>query len=199
MKGYQEKREAILRTAASLFARKGYYGTGLQELLAACGIPKGSFYHYFPGGKEELAVDLVRYAYDVMERGIRANLFSRSNDAREVFARMARHLASRVTETDNQLVSLLMTFLGIESVYISPRLSRVCADVYVRWQELYRCKLLQCGYEEDMARALSLSLFALVHGALISGWIKQDPGDLLAMEKAVPMLLPPPTLEPLPL
>lgn len=199
MKAYQEKREAILRTAAGLFARKGYYGTGLQELLSACGIPKGSFYHYFPGGKEELAVDLVRYAYDSMEQGIQARLFSRSNDAVEVFSHMARHLAHRVTETDNQLVSLLMTFLGIESVYISPRLSRACADVYVRWQELYRGKLLQCGYEADMARTLSLSLFALVHGALISGWIKQDPGDLLAMEEAVPLLLPAPTLAPHPL
>lgn len=194
---YQEKREAILQTAAKIFAHKGYYGSGLQEILAACGIPKGSFYHYFPGGKEELAVELVRYAYERMEQGIQARLFSRSNDAVYIFSHMARHLAQRVTETDNQLVSLLMTFLGIESVYISPRLSRACADVYTRWQELYRNKLLLGGYDEEMARALSLSLFALVHGALISSWIKQDPSDLLAMEKTVPLLLPPPASAPL--
>ena len=39
---------------AELFAEKGYYGVGLKELLDSCGVPKGSFYYYFPNGKIDL-------------------------------------------------------------------------------------------------------------------------------------------------
>ena len=37
------KKELILSEAERLFAEKGYYGLGLNELLNRCGIPKGSF------------------------------------------------------------------------------------------------------------------------------------------------------------
>ena len=47
-------REALVRTAMRLFRRQGFSGTGLQEILAESGAPKGSLYHYFPGGKEAI-------------------------------------------------------------------------------------------------------------------------------------------------
>lgn len=37
------------------FRDKGYEGASLSELSAATGLPKASLYHYFPGGKEEMA------------------------------------------------------------------------------------------------------------------------------------------------
>ena len=49
-----EKRLRILKSAANLIAQKGYYGVGLKEILDVCGIPKGSFYYFFPGGKNQL-------------------------------------------------------------------------------------------------------------------------------------------------
>lgn len=48
-------REVLIRAAASLIRRKGYDGVGLAEILAASGLPKGSLYYHFPGGKRELA------------------------------------------------------------------------------------------------------------------------------------------------
>jgi TetR/AcrR family transcriptional repressor of lmrAB and yxaGH operons len=49
-------------TAALLFRRKGYNGVGLAEIIDAADAPKGSFYHHFPGGKEELAEQALRRA-----------------------------------------------------------------------------------------------------------------------------------------
>ena len=51
-----DKKEMILAKAETLFAEKGFYGMGLSELLSSCGIPKGSFYYYFPGGKIQLKI-----------------------------------------------------------------------------------------------------------------------------------------------
>jgi TetR/AcrR family transcriptional repressor of lmrAB and yxaGH operons len=47
-------------TAALLFRRRGYNGVGLAEIIEAADAPKGSFYHHFPGGKEELAEQALR-------------------------------------------------------------------------------------------------------------------------------------------
>ena len=44
-------RQHILDTAKPIMLCKGFSGVGLNEILAAAGVPKGSFYHYF-GSKE---------------------------------------------------------------------------------------------------------------------------------------------------
>lgn len=54
----KDTREKILNAAAQLIHRQGYNRTGLQEILATAGVPKGSFYFYFKS-KEDLALALV--------------------------------------------------------------------------------------------------------------------------------------------
>jgi TetR/AcrR family transcriptional repressor of nem operon len=44
-------RENLLNQGVSMLMGQGYHGTGLQEILDAVNIPKGSFYNYF-GSKE---------------------------------------------------------------------------------------------------------------------------------------------------
>jgi TetR/AcrR family transcriptional repressor of nem operon len=44
-------RDSILATGQRIMAGKGYSAVGLNEILAAAGVPKGSFYHYF-GSKD---------------------------------------------------------------------------------------------------------------------------------------------------
>lgn len=48
-----EVRQHILNIAKPIMLRKGFSAVGLNEILAAAGIPKGSFYHYF-GSKEAI-------------------------------------------------------------------------------------------------------------------------------------------------
>ena len=48
----------ILRCGERLVAAKGFVGVGLTEILAAAGVPKGSFYHYF-GSKERFGEALL--------------------------------------------------------------------------------------------------------------------------------------------
>ena len=186
-----DKKTRILRAAAELFSHNGYSGTGIAEIVAACNIPKGSFYYYFPGGKEQLAAQVIRFAYDQMAEGIRTHIFSVSDDALTVFRAMLERLASLFSR-EHHFESLVITFMGLESVYISEEVSFQARQVYEEWQQLYRDKLVSCGSSPDLAGQCSLVLFTLVHGALISCWIKQDSGDLLRMRDELPGLLPPP-------
>lgn len=53
----------ILDTGRELVLRKGFVGVGLQEILAASGVPKGSFYHYF-ASKEAFGHALLQQYID---------------------------------------------------------------------------------------------------------------------------------------
>ncbi len=48
-------RARLINAATRLFRQRGYDGTGLAEILAEAGVPKGSLYHHFPEGKADLA------------------------------------------------------------------------------------------------------------------------------------------------
>src|SRR4051794_35760219 len=45
---YGETREALIRAGVAALSEKGFSATGLDEILRSVGVPKGSFYHYFP-------------------------------------------------------------------------------------------------------------------------------------------------------
>ncbi|MGD1935602.1 MAG: TetR/AcrR family transcriptional regulator, partial [Candidatus Phaeomarinobacter sp.] len=55
-------RQQLIETAARLFQSRGFHGTGLSLILEESGAPKGSFYHHFPGGKDELAVAAMQWS-----------------------------------------------------------------------------------------------------------------------------------------
>jgi len=48
-------KDRLIFAATRLFRQRGYDGTGLAEVLAEAGVPKGSLYHHFPDGKADLA------------------------------------------------------------------------------------------------------------------------------------------------
>jgi len=57
--GKQDTKSALLQAGIDIMLQKGYSNTGLQEVLASLGMPKGSFYHYFQS-KEEFALEIIR-------------------------------------------------------------------------------------------------------------------------------------------
>jgi len=50
----------LLQEGVGLVHRKGYTRTGIQELLKAAGVPKGSFYHHFRS-KEDFGLQLIQF------------------------------------------------------------------------------------------------------------------------------------------
>ncbi len=53
-----DTKQKILETGAELIHLKGFNHTGLQEILNAAGVPKGSFYNYFKS-KEDFGLQVI--------------------------------------------------------------------------------------------------------------------------------------------
>lgn len=74
-------RSHILVTGLALIARRGFTAVGLAELLAAAGVPKGSFYHWFSSKEAFGEAMLDRYFEDYLQR-MEAVLEAPGKDAR---------------------------------------------------------------------------------------------------------------------
>jgi TetR/AcrR family transcriptional repressor of lmrAB and yxaGH operons len=62
----RDTREKMIEGAMELLATKGLQGASLGDVIEATGAPRGSIYHHFPGGKDELiaaAVDATGEEY----------------------------------------------------------------------------------------------------------------------------------------
>src|SRR5277367_4918468 len=86
-------RQAFLDATGTLLRRQGYASTGLSEIVARSGAPKGSLYFHFPGGKEQLALAAMQRASEQLRDAIAAILAS-SDDLGEALARLLDALAA---------------------------------------------------------------------------------------------------------
>jgi len=88
--GKQETRTALLQVGMEIMMEQGYTNTGIQEVLNALNVPKGSFYHYFDS-KESFAVAIIHY----FDTGYAANLLrTLRNPQRTPIERLQDHCES---------------------------------------------------------------------------------------------------------
>jgi TetR/AcrR family transcriptional repressor of nem operon len=71
--GNTDVRQSILDTAHTIVSAKGFSGVGLNEILVAARVPKGSFYHYF-GSKEAFGEALLADYFEAYLADIDATL-----------------------------------------------------------------------------------------------------------------------------
>ncbi len=51
-------RDKLIDSGAQLISQQGYNATGINAVLKTCGVPKGSFYHYF-SSKEDFGLAVI--------------------------------------------------------------------------------------------------------------------------------------------
>jgi TetR/AcrR family transcriptional regulator, transcriptional repressor for nem operon len=56
----EDTRLALIKAGRRIIVEKGYNHAGIQEILLATGVPKGSFYHFF-SSKEEFGLAIIEY------------------------------------------------------------------------------------------------------------------------------------------
>ena len=55
---FEQRREAIMETAAKLYAERGFLGASVSEIASACKTSKSLIYHYYPS-KEDILFDVM--------------------------------------------------------------------------------------------------------------------------------------------
>jgi AcrR family transcriptional regulator len=100
---YERRREAVLRTAAREFARRGYHATSMEDLCAATGLAAGGLYHYI-GSKEQVLFDILGQLMDPLLEEARAIASSDAPPAERLRTLLRRWLAHIERHHDHMLV-----------------------------------------------------------------------------------------------
>lgn len=63
----EQTRQQLLATGSQMLTEHGYHGTGIKQVLDAVGVPKGSFYNFFPSKEAYVASIILYYGEQVAE------------------------------------------------------------------------------------------------------------------------------------
>jgi AcrR family transcriptional regulator len=158
-------RDRILYASAELFRRQGYAGTGLKQIATEARAPFGSVYHFFPGGKEQLADDVLRTGgrfFLALYEAIAGAAPDLPTAVGDFFAGAAETLEA----TDFADACPIATVAGeIASTHEVLRVAT--ADVFESWLAALAKGALEAGVDAERARPLAVSVLALLEGAFL--------------------------------
>lgn len=181
-------RERILAAAAKLFQRKGYSATGLNEILAESGAPKGSLYYYFPRGKLQLAIEAVAYAGAVLNGHVAGRL-AEEPDAATAFQRVVADIIAHFSESEPTFGDISLSLVALSVASEDESLRKACALVFDERQALFVRKLTDSGRSESEARRIGSLMQILIEGAIVAIKTQNDLAALEAVAAYIPYLL----------
>ena len=130
-------KERILEAAEEIMLAKSFHSVGLNEILAAVKVPKGSFYHYFQS-KEQFGVELLRHYVNEASEWKRKLLLN-SDQEPNPFLRLMAFIdlaAAHLLEKECQC-ACLVSKLASEVATFSDPMRAVLADGIREWRGIF--------------------------------------------------------------
>jgi AcrR family transcriptional regulator len=158
-------RGAIVRAAATLFRRNGYAATGINEIADVAGAPKGSLYHYFPDGKDQIGEAAVRFA----GKGLVVTMEKLEQEHRTAAAMVqayCRLLAAWMAKSGFRDGCPISTTL-LESAPQSAGIALAGREAFADWRAVIARALLRDGFSRAEARRLATLVISAIEGSLI--------------------------------
>lgn len=171
----------IIFAAITLFRRQGYAATGLQQILTQSGAPKGSLYHYFPGGKEQLAATAVRVA-GTMVADTLTEIASEAVSFPDFLSRYLYMLAGWLEDSDFQDGCPIATVL-LESVPGSELIADTGRSIIDDWLMIITGVLARDGLENPEQQARGV--LAAVEGGLMLARVQRSTEYLLGLQSVL--------------
>ena len=161
----QNAREKIITTGVEMVAISGFNATGIDSILKAAGVPKGSFYHYF-GSKENFGIEVINLFADRYAQRLHQYFDDQSVAPLERIRNYLEQTIEHLTE-ENFSKGCLIGTLGQELADQNERFRDRLAEVFCDWLELFA----DCLRQAQQAGSLSARLDAKkLASFLLSGW-----------------------------
>ena len=158
-------RTRIVEHSAELFRRQGFAGTGVKQIVAEASAPFGSLYHFFPGGKEQLGEEVIRWSGATYARLIDA-FFPAGADPVAATRDFFDGAAETLRATDYADACPIAT-VALEVSSTSEPMREACAEVFSNWVDIAAERLAESGLAPGQARELAISMLAALEGAFV--------------------------------
>tara|TARA_R110002110_G_scaffold312261_1_gene525636 strand:+ start:1149 stop:1733 length:585 start_codon:yes stop_codon:yes gene_type:complete len=179
MSAAPKHRDAIIDAAVTLFRRKGYSATGLNDIVELSGAPKGSVYHYFPDGKASIAEAAVQEAGRRVVETVE-QLAASSGSAGDLVKAHAKLFAKWMTQSGYRDGSPITTVL-LENAPADAAITEAGRQAHENWRRILSAKLVADGFAKRRADRLAILGTAALDGALIQARTEQSSTPLIAV------------------
>lgn len=179
-KGERTRRKLVDATA-TLLRRQGYHATGLADIVAESGAPRGSLYFHFPGGKDELAcAALVASA-----ARWRARIDEVTRAAPDLGAAIEAAVGVLAADLEASGWDLGCPVAAVALEATSPVVREVVVAHFAAWLDDVGARLVAAGIPAGAARELAIAVVAAVEGALMLARVAQSREPLVAVSRAL--------------
>ncbi|OLB92799.1 MAG: hypothetical protein AUI15_20205 [Actinobacteria bacterium 13_2_20CM_2_66_6] len=158
----RDSRTRMVRSAARLIRSRGVTATSFSEVVAASGAPRGSIYHHFPNGKEQLAADAIRWTSERALRYQRECAARTPEGVLEWFVDMWRQIVVASHGTEGCVVAGVAIDTGAGDDLIA-----LVRETFRTWVDLLGDQLAATGVPRRRARPIGMAAVAAMEGALI--------------------------------
>ena len=158
-----ESRRRLVAGAADMMRRRGLNATSVRELAKHAQAPLGSTYHYFPGGKYQLAAEAVQWADDLTARALIKELRAGPLAGLRAFLRMWRKI---LTDSDfgAGCPVLAVSVEDLPEDGTAPR--DAAAAAFGNWTSILTQSLRDHGATDVDAHRIAIVIVAAVEGSV---------------------------------
>jgi AcrR family transcriptional regulator len=175
-------------SAALLIRERGAHATAISDVLEHSGAPRGSAYHYFPGGRTQLLCEAVDYAGEHV-----AGVIADAAGSLELLDTLIDKYRSQLLETDFRAGCPVVAVSveagdGSDRERMAPVVERAAA-VFDRWSDLIAQRFIADGIAADRAREFAVLATSALEGAIVLARVRRDLTPLDVVRRQLHRLL----------
>ncbi|MCP2166074.1 TetR/AcrR family transcriptional regulator [Goodfellowiella coeruleoviolacea] len=180
-------RDRIVQVASRLLQRQGYEGTPIKQIATQAKATLGSVYHFFPGGKQEVAAAAIRHGDQEFAELLHTGLNS-TDDLADALVAVTRLLAEALRESD-WIDGCPVTTTALETVGQQSDIQQACAEALRHWQDLVADRFRRGGITEPDATELAGTVVNTLEGAEMAAQVTRSETPLLVAGKHLARLV----------
>jgi TetR/AcrR family transcriptional repressor of lmrAB and yxaGH operons len=180
--------ETLMARLSAVFRDVGYEGATLTTLSEASGLKKASLYHRFPGGKEQMAREVLQSAGAWLDQHILAPLRGSASPKNRIDAMIEK--LDEFYSGGRQ--ACLLNMLSSARIHEGP-FTQLIKQLFEAWIDALSAVLIDAGHNKAVARTRAERALIMLQGSLVISrgtgttrpfreCLKTLPGELLGKE-----------------
>jgi AcrR family transcriptional regulator len=160
-------------SAAMLIRERGAHPTAIADVLEHSGAPRGSAYHYFPGGRTQLLCEAVDYAGEYMAAKLGAAA-STLEALDHLFDGYRKQLQRSDFRAGCPVVAVAVEAGDPARPEQAKSVIERAAAAFARWRAEIKQRLISDGVPAERAGALAMLVLSSFEGAIVIARASRD-------------------------
>jgi TetR/AcrR family transcriptional regulator, lmrAB and yxaGH operons repressor len=153
----------MLISAAEVLRERGAAGVTIDEVLARSGAPRGSVYHHFPEGRNQILTEALQFAGEAITEVIDE---AAANGGMYLVRKFVVFWEEMLVESDFA-AGCPVVAAAIGSADEEPQLTTVAGSIFGHWRDALTRAFVADGFDDTDAAALAITCIASLEGAVV--------------------------------